>query len=271
MFFLLRVFHVHHYHDVPDDEGRACPAGLAHEHEPEHDGDHDHDNKVEPGVKTADTEHNHSDHGHGHGHSHDHDHGAHSHQLTWAGLLMGLAIHTLLDGAALGAAVAASHGGDLKWAGLGTFAAILLHKPLDALSITALMRAGGWPVQSRTLVNISFSLMCPLGAVLYYLGAAQMGDDSLMIGCTLGFSAGFFICIALGDLLPEVAFHSHDRIKLSTAMVVGVMLSFAIEWVHQQAHPPHDIPKGSSQGAAQVRSAEEAALTRVVRQRERAG
>lgn len=215
MFFLLRVFHVHHYHDVPDDEDHACPLGLG-------GTPHDHDDR--------------GDKGHG-----DHHHDAHggAHRLTWAGLLVGLAIHTLLDGIALGAAVS-SIGGQLQtWAGVGTFLAIVLHKPLDALSITALMRAGGWPLPTRTLVNISFAMMCPLGALLLRLGAAQAGDNSWMVGCALGFSAGFFICIALGDLLPEVAFHSHDRIKLSVAMVLGVLMAVGIEYVHLQTHQGH--------------------------------
>ena len=214
MFFLLRVFHVHHYHDVPEDEDHACPVGLGGTPHDEHEvGEHDH------------------------GHHHSDGHGAH--QLTWAGLLVGLAIHTLLDGVALGAAVSSVGGGVQTWAGMGTFLAILLHKPLDALSITALMRAGGWPLPTRTMVNISFAMMCPLGALLLRLGAAQLGDNSWMVGCALGFSAGFFICIALGDLLPEVAFHSHDRIKLSLAVVLGVLLAIGIEYVHQRAHQGH--------------------------------
>lgn len=179
------------------------------------------------------------DHGHDHGHAHDHGH-EHTHQLTWAGLLFGLAIHTLLDGVALAASVAAAASQEqpMMLVGLGTFLAIALHKPLDALSITALMRAGGWPVQTRTLVNVSFALMCPLGVLLFRLGAAQT-SDALVIGCALGFSAGFFLCIALGDLLPEVAFHSHDRAKLSFAMLLGVALSVGVEMIHHQTHAGH--------------------------------
>ena len=223
MFFLLRVFHVHHYHDVPADEDRRCPVGLAVEHD--HDHSHNHD-------------HRHDDHGHGSHASHgEHSHG--HHQMTWLPLFFGLAIHTLLDGVALGAAVSTVQGATSGWAGLGAFFAIVLHKPLDALSITALMRAGNWPLQTRTLVNVSFAMMCPLGALLLRLGAAQVGDNSWMVGCALGFSAGFFICIALGDLLPEVAFHSHDRIKLSLAVCIGVLLAFSIEIVHQQVHKGH--------------------------------
>ncbi len=40
----------------------------------------------------------------------------------------------------------------------------------------------------------------------------------------LAFSAGTFLCIALSDLLPELQFHSHDRLKLSISLIAGFCL-----------------------------------------------
>jgi zinc and cadmium transporter len=51
----------------------------------------------------------------------------------------------------------------------------------------------------------------------------------------LAFAAGAFICIALGDLLPEVQFHSHDRIRLTALFLLGVGLAVAIGWL-EPAH-----------------------------------
>jgi len=117
--------------------------------------------------------------------------------------------------------------------GLATFLAVLLHKPLDSLSFTSLMEAGGWSKRNQALVNLGFALVCPLGALLFWTGASQavIGQNSA-IGIALAFSAGFFICIALSDLLPEVAFHSHDRGKLSAALIVGVALAVGLESLH---------------------------------------
>lgn len=59
---------------------------------------------------------------------------------------------------------------------------------------------------------------------------------------TYSHSAGFFICIAWADLLPEVALHDHDRGKLTAALLLGVSLAFAIENLpgHDHAnHPDH--------------------------------
>jgi zinc and cadmium transporter len=146
-------------------------------------------------------------------------------------VFVGLAVHTLIDGMALAASVQAeaAHGTGLGVYGVGTFLAILLHKPLDAVSITALMAAGGWSPRWRNVVNSGFALMCPLGAALLVLGAERLAEDSsLVVGCALAFSAGVFLCISLGDLLPEVEFHSHDRLKLSLTLLLGIALAWGI-------------------------------------------
>ena len=52
-------------------------------------------------------------------------------------------------------------------------------------------------------------------------------------------SAGVFICISLSDLLPEVQFHSHDRLKLSAALLLGIVTAWAIgflEPAHTHGH-----------------------------------
>lgn len=200
MFFLLRAFHFHHH-------GAADPL-AGHEGHPHHD--HDHDD----------------------GHHH---HPPSIHHLNWVGVAAGLAIHTLIDGIALGASVRAELNGQviLSLFGLGTFLAVLLHKPLDAISITSLMAAGGWSAGARNLVNIGFAMMCPVGAILFVLGLDRLGSqEPYLLGCALAFAAGVFLCISLGDLLPELELHSHHRIRLSVALLLGVALAWLIEQTH---------------------------------------
>ena len=145
-----------------------------------------------------------------------------------------------MDGVALGAAVVAefahAHGG---LAGFGVFLAVLLHKPLDALSVTGLMATGTWSKQSRTIVNLCFSLICPLGAFLFLKFAPDYGTQNYanVLGIGLGFSAGAFLCISLSDLLPEVQFHRHDRGKLSASLLLGVLLAYGIGYLEgEHAH-----------------------------------
>jgi zinc and cadmium transporter len=174
--------------------------------------------------------------GHGEGeHAHDplsRGH-PHPHALGWVGIAVGLSIHSAVDGVALASsALAEEEHGALP--GVGTFLAVLLHKPLDALAITSVMAAAGWPARSRRIVNLAFALVCPLGAALFAAGA-QTGSDALL-GGALAFAAGAFLCISLGDLLPEVQFHSHDRLKLSLALLVGVALAYAVTFLEQGMH-----------------------------------
>ena len=216
MFLLIRVFHVHAH-----EHGDTSDATDAHHHDHDHEGPCDHH------------------------HPHDeHDHASHAHAFSWAGLAFGLSLHTLIDGLALGAAVAAESHGHGGWmlAGLGTFLAVALHKPLDALSITSLMAAGGWSKLHIWLANFGFALMCPLGAIGFVLGLQTLfGEQQFVLGCALAFAAGVFLCISLADLLPEVAFHTHDRSRLTMALALGVALAWGIGFLEpHHAHGPHE-------------------------------
>ncbi|MFK7978025.1 MAG: ZIP family metal transporter [Halioglobus sp.] len=188
---------------------------------------HQHDFSVE---EHSHPDHQCDDHAHSHtrGHAHDHSQMNAAHQLSWFGLALGLALHTLIDGIALGAVMLTSHEG-VGLIGIGVFLAIFLHKPLDAISIVTVMEAGGWSRSARTLANVSFALMCPLGALLFFFGVGDLSSgQNEVVAAALAFSAGAFICIALSDLLPEVHFHSHDRLKLSLAFLIGIAAAYAI-------------------------------------------
>lgn len=172
-----------------------------------------------------DQHHHHDEAGHSHGPTA-------AHPLSWLGIAFGLGLHTLIDGVALGASVyAVGVGASMGVVGLGVFLAIVLHKPLDALSITSMMQAGGWSAAARIRANIGFALLCPLGALLFIWGADQLGAQrDLVVGSALAFAAGVFLCIALSDLLPEVHFHSHDKLKLTVSFLIGIVLAYAIGW-----------------------------------------
>ncbi|MBC8870711.1 MAG: ZIP family metal transporter [Planctomycetes bacterium] len=224
MFFLIRIFHVHQHGPVEQAEtcGHSlCDTSVDHEEHRHHDYPTDGDRCV-----------------------------AHQHRYSWLGLGAGLTLHTLIDGMALAASVSAEAHDEatgLSLLGVGTFLAVVLHKPLDAMSITTVMAAGGWSVRTRNLVNLGFALMCAIGAAGFYLGIQQFAEaQQAILGWALGFAAGVFLCISLGDILPEVQFHAHDKAKLSAALVLGIALAYAIGFVepaHQHGQPtaePHE-------------------------------
>lgn len=199
----------------------------------------------------APAESGHHDHDHGHHHEHD-PHAGHSHdsphRISWMGMAVGLSLHTLMDGIALAAGIQAEAvtGNPLSLPGLGIFVAILLHKPLDAMSITSLMATAGWSPGWCRRINCAFALLCPLGAILFWLGIDLFSAQQVIVGCALAFSAGVFLCISLGDLLPEVQFHSHDQGKLTLALLVGIALSYgigALEPAHQHQAPLTEAPE----------------------------
>jgi zinc and cadmium transporter len=166
-----------------------------------------------------------------------------SQRLSWVGLFLGLALHTLFDGVALGASVVSEAGNStaasLTLFGLGTFLAVALHKPLDAMSITSVMSAGGWAPRSLALINGGFALACPAGALIFWFGMSALDSSTHVVGCALAFSAGAFLCIALTDLIPEVLNHQHDRVKLSFVLILGSILAIGIEFLPGHNHGRH--------------------------------
>ena len=204
MFLLLRAFHFHVHEPAPlMDEDPAGPDRVRVDHECSAPGhDHGHDHSETPRGR-----------------------------LGWAGMFFGMSVHTLIDGFALGAAVAAglSHDADALFPGIGILAAVALHKPLDAMSVTALMQRDGWSAAWRAAVNGLLAAVCPFGAAMLLWGLS--GGPSLPTGPVLAFSAGVFLTIALSDLLPEMEFHSHDRFTLTLSLLAGIALSVAIRFL----------------------------------------
>lgn len=266
MFLLLRAFHAPHTHGFVD----ATPLKLAEDHEvvqpccgevqSELGGASDEDNSrfeaslastkaekertaaaSDPSPRTDSNEfqkRRRTDQHHEHcGHSEHERRREGERWMGWVGILLGLWIHTLIDGVALAASTLADsqhHG--IVLAGLGTFLAIALHKPLDAFTITSTMRASGWSSMHQALINVVFALACPCGALLFYYGVNLDPSNAAFLGWGLAISAGFFICIALADLLPEVSFHHHDRGKLSLALFIGMALAVLVENLPGHSH-----------------------------------
>ena len=222
MFLLLRVFHFHH-HDMSDD---------AHESQcVEHAGD---GHAASSHTESSHANNNHTQHHHG---------GRSATQpASWMGIALGLTIHTMIDGVALAAsmqadwAIFSGDNGLAMLVGFGVFLAILLHKPLDALTISSLMTDSGASKIKRQLVMFAFAIICPLSALAALWGINVIaGGHGLYVGSALAFSAGVFLCISLSDLLPEVHFHSHDRLKMTIVLLLGVGFALALVSIE----PPH--------------------------------
>jgi zinc and cadmium transporter len=220
MFFMIRAFHFHQHEP-------ADPKALL-------GGEYQHDD---------DARRSHS-HQHAQGHRHP------AERLNWVGVVLGLGVHSIIDGVALAASVQADAGHGEGWLfGFGTFLAILLHKPLDTMPISILMTAGGSSTRRRHVVNGAFAALCPLGVVLFFLGLQRFTpQQEAIVGSALAFSAGVFMCISLSDLLPELEFHAHDRFKLSLALLIGVALAYGIGYLEPAGAHGHEGPARHEHG-----------------------
>ncbi len=200
MFLLLRVFHFHQ-HDISDDSVASEHAqGHAHCH------DHDHPAEDKPAVKS---------------------------RFAWVGIAFGLGLHSIMDGVAVTVSTLRPpvEGQQVSIWGLATFLAVLLHKPLDAISITSVMSASGWKPSTCTAVNFSFALMCPIGALLAWWGIVGTHSHIYLVSHLLAFSAGIFFCISLSDLLPEMQFHAHNQWMLTFSLIAGLALAWGLMWL----------------------------------------
>jgi zinc and cadmium transporter len=172
---------------------------------------------------------------------HDHppaiDHGRSGPRLAWIGAFAGLALHSLADGAALAASVRVD-GDRAGWlAGLATFVAILLHKPFDSLMIATLMLAAGVPAVLRRGVTLAYASFVPIGAIAFEAVVGRIGPRSeSFLAAWMAIAAGAFLCIAAADLLPEVEFHSHDRVLLTAALVIGIGLAWGMTLLEHATH-----------------------------------
>jgi len=183
-----------------------------------------------------------------HGHGHDHDHAEHLHaaheHLHSSGPVLGrliailaLSIHSFLDGVAIGAVSGAS-GAAGKALGMSVFLSVLIHKPMDGLSVSVLLLNARTPRRNLWLIQLMYAALVPIGAAAFMLtrGAISESMEGPLLGYTLAFSAGTFASIALTDLLPELQFHRHDRNKLTAAMLLAMAAMFAAHYIGHGEH-----------------------------------
>lgn len=109
---------------------------------------------------------------------------------------LGISLHSLLDGIALGAGLI------LPQLGAVVLLAVIIHKMPDSISISSILLSAGWNRRRVAFLNFIFSLTTPLGAILAYLFFRSLSPENVAIA--VGISAGTFLAIATADILPQV-------------------------------------------------------------------
>jgi zinc and cadmium transporter len=161
----------------------------------------------------------------GPGHEHAHPGtGCDVHTIGLAAFV-GLSLHTIVDGFALGAASTE------RALGFLVFLAILAHKVPSSFSLSSILRAEGYSRQRALLMNGAFATMVPIGAGLYLLIRGLVHTESFT-ALALAASSGTFLHLALSDILPDVHRRGGSKLKLSAALLVGIFLMWGLRFVN---------------------------------------
>lgn len=131
---------------------------------------------------------------------------------------LGISIHSLIDGIAIGAALVTSVN-----MGLLVAAAVILHKVPDGFCLGALLQCKGYKPKSAGTLLGAFSLATPLGALLTYYGLRFGG--TVDTGLALGLAAGSFLYVATADMLPEA--HTGGDGGREWPIIVAVLVGMA--------------------------------------------
>jgi zinc and cadmium transporter len=153
-----------------------------------------------------------------------HGNHVHSHHVGTSAFVA-LSLHTLIDGIALGAAVA---GGEEFALGGLIFFAIVFHKVPAAFSLTSALKGDHFEDRKALIYLAIFNFMVPFGAATSFL--LLEGFSTWMIGAMLGFSAGTFLQVATSDLLP-VIHRQEKKGGLSLTVVVGLCVMATFGWL----------------------------------------
>ncbi len=139
------------------------------------------------------------------------------HTLGWVSII-GIGIHRLLDGIAIGVGFAL--GAPL---GLGIAWAVIVHEFPRGFTTSAIMKGTGGPTKQTLLALGLSAALAPIGTALVI---ARVFPPTLS-NTLLAFAAGTFIYIGASDLLPEA--HKRFNIKVVMCVILGVVIIPAVE------------------------------------------
>ncbi len=148
----------------------------------------------------------------------------HSHLVISIAAMVGLSVHSLIEG--LGLAV----GSEYEDIGSLIFFSIIAHKSTAAFSLASLFLLAKMKLKKRLLLIVLFSIMTPLSAIIFSNLFTSIDHDSL--SPFLGLTTGTFLYVSVGELLPEV-FHtkSHKWAKL-LLLFFGILIMSVIKHGH---------------------------------------
>lgn len=132
---------------------------------------------------------------------------------------LGISLHSLLDGIALGAGLI------LPQLGPVVLLAVIIHKMPDSMSISSILLSAGWDRRKVGKLNLLFSLTTPIGALLAFLSFRVLSPEN--VAFAIGLSAGTFLAIATADILP----HVHRIEQRNPMTLVFLAIGLTVSWM----------------------------------------
>lgn len=136
--------------------------------------------------------------------------------------LVGLSLHSFMDGMSITAAMR-SHSG----LGLLVFLGVLLHRIPEGATISSIFLVRGFGVRK----SITAAGILALAAIL---GSASQGLMNIHLGPVLGLTGGLGLYVACSDLLPEA--QKEKGWKSTAGLLVGILLFMVILSVAPHHH-----------------------------------
>jgi len=149
---------------------------------------------------------------------HGHAHGIDGRKVPYA-LLIGLGIHSLLEGMPFGHGHDHGHGEDALLLG------VIIHKLPEAFILGTVLRSSGVKRSRAFLFVLLFACMSPLGGVISGIIEHQFTDTSQFFGVVMALVVGIFLHIATTIIYEADKSHRFNLGKF-TAIVAGFALAY---------------------------------------------
>lgn len=147
------------------------------------------------------------------------DEGSCDYHTVGIAAFVGLTVHGIIEGLALGSSVVVSS------LGLLVLVAILSHKVPSSFSLTSILAMAPTLNQKKILMFlIGVSLSGPAGMFIAYFLIAESGGN--LASVLISVSAGTFLYIATCDLMPELHREDKDRLARLLLFMVGIAISY---------------------------------------------
>jgi len=154
-----------------------------------------------------------------------------------APVTLGLLVHAMFDGVALGIITAGGEDAEFSWV---VFGALIGHKAPEALSLTLILLAQDLSTMKIVINLLLFSLAAPVGALLTYFivdaGTESSDNAGEALGYCMLFAAGTFIGVIFEHIVPELKDTDANRFTLLQLFVFACGIIIPLVIPHDHGH-----------------------------------